>query len=437
MHKDKPRKVFVLDTNVLIHKSDAILSFKQSDVVIPLWVLEELDKLKSFSDERGRSARHAVRFLDSVCSHGDISKGVKIENGICVRVDVEVHRHSETNLLSNKPDNKIIFSALDLQEKGETVFFVSKDINARVKASALGIKAVDYRKQTVNIHDFYSGVREYDIKSSNKTQVENFLSSGISSWDEKLYQNQYIIINDEEKKILGRYDAEKEILSGISYNNENVAGISPLNARQRIAFDMLLDDSLRLVSLVGKAGTGKTLLAIAAGLRKVVHEKVYTRVLVSRPVIPMGKDIGFLPGDKEEKMSHWMQPIFDNLSQIIESVSDKQEQKNMESLVKNKQIEIEALTYIRGRSLPNQYIIIDEAQNLTPHEIKTVVSRAGENTKIILTGDPDQIDNPYLDASSNGLTYLVEAFKGQALFGHILLEKTERSPLSDLAAKLL
>ena len=244
--------------------------------------------------------------------------------------------------------------------------------------------------------------------------------------EEKLLQNQYVIINSEEVVALGRYDLEKQKIRKILYAGETVSGINPLNERQKIAFDMLLDDSIKIVSLVGKAGTGKTLLAIASGIRKVLVDKKYTRVLVSRPVIPMGKDIGFLPGDKEEKMSHWMQPIFDNLSQIIEAVPDKQEQKNMENLVKNKQIEIEALTYIRGRSLPNQYIIIDEAQNLTPHEIKTVVSRAGENTKIILTGDPDQIDNPYLDASSNGLTYLVEAFKGQMIFGHILLEKNRK-----------
>ena len=437
MTKDKNRKVFVIDTNVLIHKSDAILSFKQSDVVIPVWVLEELDKLKSFSDERGRSARHAVRFLDQVCSHGDISKGVKIENGIKVRVDVKEHKHPDHSLLKDKPDNKIIFSALNLQEKGEMVFFVSKDINARVKASAMGIKAVDYKKQTVNIKDFYPGSKEYTAENTNPSAAEIFKNYGRADWEEKLLQNQYVIINKDEKTSLGRYDAEASVINKITYNGESISGINPLNERQKIAFDMLLDDSLKIVSLVGKAGTGKTLLAIASGIRKVLVDKKYNRVLVSRPVIPMGKDIGYLPGDKEEKMSHWMQPIFDNLSQIIEAVPDKQEQKNMENLVKNKQIEIEALTYIRGRSLPNQYIIIDEAQNLTPHEIKTVVSRAGENTKLILTGDPDQIDNPYLDASSNGLTYLVEAFKGQKLFGHILLEKTERSALSDLAAKLL
>jgi PhoH-like ATPase len=286
--------------------------------------------------------------------------------------------------MNDKADNKIIYSALNLQEKGETVFFVSKDINARVKASALGIKAVDYKKQTVNINDFYPGSKEYKAEKFNKESVEKFFNGSTVEWDEKLLQNQYILMSDETRRGLGRYDSESGTVSKISYAGDPISGISPLNDRQKIAFDMLLDDSIKLVSLVGKAGTGKTLLAIAAGIQKVLAEKIYTRVLVSRPVIPMGKDIGYLPGDKEEKMSHWMQPIFDNLSQIIEAVPDKQEQKNMENIIKNKQIEIEALTYIRGRSLPNQYIIIDEAQNLTPHEIKTVVSRAGEVLFLIL-----------------------------------------------------
>jgi PhoH-like ATPase len=216
----------------------------------------------------------------------------------------------------------------------------------------------------------------------------------------------------------------------------SVSGIKPLNDNQRIAFDLLMNDDISLVTMVGKAGTGKTLLAIATGLKKVLEEGRYSRVLVSRPVIPMGKDIGFLPGDKNEKLSHWMQPLFDNLEYIL-AVYKRQNVKSMDQLFSNKFIEIEALTYIRGRSLPGQYIIIDEAQNLSPHEIKTIVSRAGENTKIVLTGDPYQIDNPYLDASSNGLTYLVEAFKSQPIFGHVTLQKSERSELAELAAELL
>jgi PhoH-like ATPase len=215
-----------------------------------------------------------------------------------------------------------------------------------------------------------------------------------------------------------------------------VAGVRPLNHQQRMALDLLLDPEVQLVSLVGKAGTGKTLLAIAAGLKLTMEDKAYSRVLVSRPVIPMGKDIGFLPGAKDEKLSHWMQPLFDNLEFIL-SVYKRQNIKNLDHLMNSKVIELEALSYIRGRSLPSQYIIIDEAQNLSPHEIKTIVSRAGEGSKVVLTGDPYQIDSPYLDSSSNGLSYLVEAFKSQNLAGHITLDRSERSTLAELAAELL
>ncbi|MDX9801863.1 MAG: PhoH family protein [Spirochaetia bacterium] len=460
----KERKVFVIDTNVFVHKSDAILSFRDSDVIIPLSVLEELDKLKSFSDERGRNARHAVRLLDSISKHGDLSKGIKIDNGVIIKVFVEEPEDFPSSLIREKPDNKIIMTALALHREREKVFFVSKDINARVKAGALGLKAVDYEKQTVNIKDFYSGFKQYPREMfpekfvtyeyvNKKGDSENSELGfecmpgadciSVVPWPEKLLNNQYVVFGTEdEEQLFGRFrEGESGSGSGkieiINPVDEPISAIKPLNERQKIAFDMLLNDNFSLVTLVGKAGTGKTLLALAAGLQKIIKEKKYTRVLVSRPVIPVGKDIGYLPGSKDEKMSHWMQPLFDNLSQISEAISDKQEQKNIEGMLKNKQIEIEALTYMRGRSLPNQYIIIDEAQNLSPHEIKTIVSRAGENTKIVLTGDPDQIDSPYLDASSNGLTYLVEAFKGQKLFAHIVLEKSERSRLSELAAKLL
>jgi len=458
----KDRKVFVVDTNVFIHKSDAILSFRDSDVIIPLSVLEELDKLKSFSDERGRNARHAVRLLDSISKHGDLNKGIKIDNGVVIKVFVDEPENFPSSLIREKPDNKIILTALALHREREKVFFVSKDINARVKAGALGLKAVDYEKQTINIKDFYPGIKAYPremfpensitYEYVNKTDETEKTELGfecmpgadciqVAPWPEKLINNQYVVFGTSDKdQLFGRY-REGENGAGsieiIKPADTPVSAIKPLNERQQMAFDMLLNDKFSLVTLVGKAGTGKTLLALAAGLHKIIKEKKYTRVLVSRPVIPMGKDIGYLPGGKDEKMSHWMQPLFDNLSQITEAISDKQEQKNIDGMLKNRQIEIEALTFMRGRSLPNQYIIIDEAQNLSPHEIKTIVSRAGENTKIVLTGDPDQIDSPYLDASSNGLTYLVEAFKGQKLFAHIVLEKSERSRLSELAAKLL
>ncbi len=430
-------KTFVIDTNVFIHKHDCILSFKDNEVIVPLWVLEELDKLKTFSDERGRNARHAIRLLAEIGYRGDLHEGAKMENGSILRVYLgdSAGPLPSFNLPLDKVDNKIILSALALQNEGKRVFFVSKDINARVKATALGLKAVDYEKQTVNINQLYSGYRSRSVADDCIRELRrNMLADPFDG----LFPNEFVRFTDGtgECKAIGRHLPGTGKIHFVDDDIKPVCGIYPLNENQRMAFDLLLDDSVQLVSLLGKAGTGKTLLAIAAGLKKVLDDESYSRVLVTRPVIPMGKDIGFLPGAKEEKLSHWMQPLFDNLEYIL-SVYKRPNVKSTDSLLNNNLIEIEALTYIRGRSLPNQYIIIDEAQNLTPHEIKTVVSRAGERTKVVLTGDPYQIDSPYLDSSSNGLTYLVEAFKGRDLYGHVTLEKSERSRLAELAAELL
>lgn len=431
----KKIKSFVIDTNVFIHKPDAILSFRDSEVIVPLWVLEELDRLKSYSDEKGRNARAAIRLLDDISKHGNLSTGVKMENGSLLRVVLAHPKDMPAYLDTGKTDNKIIFTAYALKREGREVFFVSKDINARIKATALGIKAVDYEKQKVNINSLYTGFKEQEVSAET---IEKLLTHGVLEWNDSMHPHEFVFMHEKgsEEYTLGKYNNTTGMLEWVPPNFISVSGIKPLNDNQRIAFELLLDDDISLVTMVGKAGTGKTLLAIATGLKKVLEEGRYTRVLVSRPVIPMGKDIGFLPGDKNEKLSHWMQPLFDNLEYIL-AVYKRQNVKSMDQLFSNKFIEIEALTYIRGRSLPGQYIIIDEAQNLSPHEIKTIVSRAGENTKIVLTGDPYQIDNPYLDANSNGLTYLVEAFKNQPIFGHVTLQKSERSKLAELAAELL
>ncbi len=426
-------KTFVLDTNVFIHKPDCILSFRENEVVVPLWVLEELDKLKTFSDEKGRNARQAIRFLDEVGKHGDLNKGAKVGEGITLRVSLTLPTDVPIELNREKVDNKILLTAVSLKNEGRRVFFVSKDINARVKATALGLRAVDYEKQKVNIMELYPGWREGDISEGDLDQL---LTGALLPWDQRLHENEFLILKNSkvDEALLARYnDGKLEALLG---EMEAVSGIVPLNEKQRMAFELLLDPEVRLVSLVGKAGTGKTLMAIAAGLAQVLEQGSFKRVLVSRPVIPMGKDIGYLPGAKNEKLSHWMQPLFDNLEFIL-SVYKKQNIKSVDSLLNNNLLELEALTYIRGRSLPDQFIIIDEAQNLSPHEIKTIVSRAGEGTKVVLTGDPYQIDSPYLDSSSNGLTYLVEAMKGNALFGHVTLDKSERSELAELATELL
>ena len=411
------------------------MSFKENEIVIPLWVLEELDNLKTYQDQRGKSAREAIRFLDSITKKGSLHEGVKLENGSVLRVSLRLPTTTPEGVELEKTDNRIILCAYGLQEEGRKVFFVSKDINARVKATALGLKAVDYEKDKIDIASLYPGVRDIDAPEELLRDLE---VSGCLPWKDKLRANEFVVLHDRGARIdhVLRYDPESELLWPSAPESPSASGISPLNERQRIALDLLLDDSIRLVTLVGKAGTGKTLLAIAAGLRMVYDEKKYTRMLVSRPVVPMGKDIGYLPGEKSAKLSNWMQPLFDNLEFIL-SVHKRPNIKSVDQLIKDKQIEIEALTYIRGRSLPNQYIIVDEAQNLTPHEIKTIVSRAGDGTKVVLTGDPYQIDNMYLDSNSNGLSYLVEAFKGQRCYGHVTLTHSERSELAELAASLL
>jgi len=435
MKNDNRIKTFVIDTNVFIHRPDAILSFKDNEVVVPLWVLEELDNLKTYSDERGRNARHAIRFLDGLAKQGDIHQGVKMENGSILKVLLDYDHDLHVDLITDKPDNKILLTALTLQKRGRRVFFVSKDINARVKATALGLKAVDYEKQKVNIKEIYRGYRSMDASAETYQELQDKESI---KWNEELHPNEFVVVNDtvHTEPALARYNPESSRLNAVYPMPNSVSGIRPLNMQQRMAFDLLLDDSVSLVTLMGKAGTGKTLLALAAGLKKVTDDGAYNRMLVSRPVIPLGKDIGYLPGAKEEKLSHWMQPLFDNLEYIL-SVHKRPNLKSIDSIINNSMVEIEAITYIRGRSLPNMYIIIDEAQNLSPHEIKTIVSRAGEKTKVVLTGDPYQIDSPYLDSNSNGLSYLVEAFKGQRIYGHVVLEHSERSMLAELAAELL
>ncbi|MDC7234335.1 MAG: PhoH family protein [Spirochaetales bacterium] len=435
-------KTFVIDTNVLIHRPDALISFRDSEVVIPIWVLEELDKLKSEAEGRGRSARAAIRFLNEVSRHGNLQQGVKLESGGTLKVVLDYDRSVEESLSSSKMDNKIILCAKYLQSsslerRNPDVFFVSKDINARIKAISIGIKAVDYEKHKVNIQHLYDGFRELH---GEKQAIAELKEKGETPIPEvTVFPNQYLILKetaDDKAFIIARCDTKDGMLRLVDSTMEPILGIRPLNPEQRIALDLLLNNDINLVTLIGKAGTGKTLLSLAAGLRNTMEEKNYTRVLLSRPVIPMGKDIGYLPGAKNQKMSHWMQPLFDNLEYIIE-VAHKQNLKSIDQVLNNKIIEVEALTYIRGRSLPKQYIIIDEAQNLSPHEVKTIVSRAGEGTKVVITGDPHQIDNPYLDAESNGLTCLVEAFRDVDIAGHVTLGHSERSPLAELASELL
>lgn len=433
------KKTFVLDTNVLLHTQNSLFSFTDNNVVIPIQVLEELDKFKKNRDEIGSNARSAARALDRLRRHGNISKdGISLKTGGNLRVIfLQKFPVLPNGFNLNLMDNQIIAVAYDLKKRGENVIFISKDINARIKANVLGIHAEDYEKQTVDIEKLYEG---FTIIHTTANRIKHFFGKGSLRLKRKLFPNQFVLLKSKENENssgLATYDAERRCLVPLKHPDTNPWGIRPLNIKQEFALDLLLDPAIKLVTLVGKAGTGKTLLAVAAGLHMVMDEKKYKKMLIARPIIPLGRDLGFLPGTKEEKLDPWMKPIFDNLEFILGKTEHGTTEDRMKYLLATNKIEIAALTYIRGRSLPQQYFIIDEAQNLTPHEIKTIISRAGADTKVVLTGDAYQIDNPYLDSHSNGLSYTVERFKGQKLFGHITLDRSERSILASLAAELL
>lgn len=436
-----PRKTFVIDTNVLLHDPHAISKFEENDVVIPLAVLEELDGMKRFSDELGKNSRYVIRYIDGLRfkGAGELHTGVKIEKGITVRIHVETKGGEKKNfpLSVDRADHRILLGAFQLQEAGEQVVLVSKDFVMRVKAEAIGLEVEDYESSKSSYDRLYKGFRKIEMP---KREIDTFFKDGFLPADIKdLLPNEYCQLNSpEQSSAIAKYNPATKRLEPLIKIPRDIWGILPLNLEQRCALDLLLRDDIKLVTLVGPAGTGKTLLALAAGLRKVFDEALYSRILISRPVIPLGKDIGYLPGTKEEKLFHWMQPIYDNLEFLCQSTSGQDNGAETQKFVmESKKIEMEAVTYIRGRSLPKMYMIIDEAQNLTPHEVKTIISRAGQGTKVVLTGDPTQIDNPYLDKDSNALTYVVGRFKEHPIYGHIFLEKTERSQLAALAADVL
>lgn len=437
-------KTFVLDTNVLLHDPYALFQFQENNILIPITVIEEIDRFKKDMNETGRNARQVSRILDELRQKGSLSAGITLESGGNLRVALlnnEMLRHIPSELSDQKSDNRILAVAVEAKDAVDQmpVILVTKDTNLRIKADAIGLDAEDYESDKVDISELYSGFSEIDVSSDT---VDRFYGQGWVDAPENLLPNQYVVMRDAgnpSHSALAKYmSGQKKLIPVIKIGKEGVWSITPRNREQTCALDALLDDSIKIVTLVGKAGTGKTLLAIAAGLHKTAEENIYNRLLVSRPVFPMGKDIGFLPGDIEEKLAPWMQPIFDNVELLLSGhEAEKRHSKGYRELMAMGIMEIEPLTYIRGRSIPNQYLIVDEAQNLTPHEIKTIVTRAGEGTKVVLTGDPYQIDNPYVDSSSNGLTYLVERFKGQEISAHITMMKGERSALAELAANLL
>ena len=435
------RKYFVLDTNVLLHNSESLTSFADNYVILPMTVIEELDKFKRHNDELGRSARHVIRQLDQLRAKGSLKDGVPMDNGGILKITVEKKDIPGALLDMSVPDNRILAVANSLLLEGEKVIFVSKDINARLKADALGIDVMDFEKQKCNIDDLYTGWRRISVPGETVDAFHEEKELTIAEYE--FQKNEFILLQDENNPKhsgIGRA-ITKNSLVHLDSQHEHAWNIQPRSKEQRMAMELLLDPAVSLVTLIGQAGTGKTLLALAAGLECVLNLGNYEKLLVSRPIVPMGKDIGYLPGTKDEKLNLWMQPIFDNLTFLMRHNRSKDDegtiQQKVSRLIKDQQVELEALTYIRGRSIPHQFVIVDEAQNLTPHEVKTIISRAGANTKMVFTGDPQQIDNPYLDSSSNGLSYAVERLKGHGIYGHVTLSKSERSPLSAIAADYL
>lgn len=438
------KKNFLLDTNVLLHDPNCLVSFQDNNVLIPIEVIEEIDRFKRESTELGRNARTVSRMLDGWRARGPLSDGVQLPGGGLFRIVFENKALTGTptgvNGLSRSADNLILARALNVRESepGLPLVVVTKDINLRLKADAVGLPAEDYETDRVQLSELYSGIIE---KQATPTLLAKFKSDQELPLPEGTgYRpNEYVVLVDEanpKRSLLTKVDLAGSRLVPILDSRDGVWGIKPRNREQHFALDALLDDRIKLVTLMGKAGTGKTLIALAAGLRKTVVDREFRRVLVARPTVSMGKEIGFLPGTLEEKLGPWMQPIHDAL-ELLSDLNMGQESRRSADLMRNGNIVVEALSYIRGRSIPHQFMIIDEAQNLTPLEVKTIVTRVGQGTKIVFTGDPWQIDNPYVDSSSNGFVYLIDRLRGQPLTAHVQMEKGERSELAELAANLL
>lgn len=408
-------------------------------------VIEELDTFKTEGDTRGKNARMVSRALDALRAKGRLNEGVKLPNGGALKIELNKPSALPQVFSIDRVDNSILNVAYTMAKKEGSykknqspVILVTKDINMRLKAEALGLAAQDYTTDKVNLDELYTGVEELEVPSE---QIDAFYR------DKKLvlpkdtyFPNQFLILKAQggKQSAIGRVSNNgQSVLKPLSAQEPVAWGIKPLNKEQRFAMELLLDDSLDIVTLVGTAGTGKTLITLATGLQRTMDENAYRRMVVCRSIVPVGKDLGFLPGTKEEKLDAWMGAIYDNLAFLADRKNPEEGEEKAHYLLDSGKIEIASVTHMRGRSLPGQYMIVDDAQNLTPHEMKTILTRAGEGTKIIVTGDPYQIDTPYLDVESNGLTYIVDRLKGQPSYGHITFTKTERSRLADMASKLL
>jgi len=438
------KKIFVLDTNVILHDFRSIFSFQENDIVVPIVVLEELDHFKKGNDNINFQAREFMREMDKLSENHYFTDGISLGDGLG-KLFIEPGKSfppaMQESFSENSADHKIIATAYDLRTRfpKRKVVVVTQDLNVRMKAKALGINAEDYKAGKVeNIADIFKGILTLDNVSDDLVHevynnhdcvpIKNFPNF------ESLITHRYFIMKGSHSSVLAHYDPFNQVV--IKIEKRKHYGIEPRNAEQTFAFDALMRPEVKLVALTGKAGTGKTLLALAAAMEQ---RQDFQQIYLARPIVPLGnKDIGYLPGDAKEKIEPYMQPLYDNLSVIKHKFSaTSQEVKRIEEMLKTERLLISPLAYIRGRSLSQVFFIVDEAQNLTPHEVKTVITRAGEGTKMIFTGDIHQIDSPYLDNRSNGLSYLIHKMKGQKIFSHINLLKGERSFLADLAGDLL
>jgi PhoH-like ATPase len=435
-------KNYIIDTNVLLHDPNSLLSFEENAVLIPIEVIEEIDRFKRESSELGQNARMVSRMLDGFRGDGSLSEGVKLPNGGKLKIIFQKNGHvnGAVHFNGNTADNRILSLAASVQKaqpKNPTIL-VSKDINLRIKADALGLLAEDYENDRVFITDLYTGMMEMSVSTDKITSFRSHGELELHS-GKKYFPNEFCTLTDEtnsKKAALTKVDLTGTKLVPIIDSRDGVWGIKPRNREQHFAFDALLDDRIKLVTLMGKAGTGKTLLAMAAGLKRTVNDREFRRLVVARPTISMGKELGFLPGSLEEKLAPWMQPIHDAL-EMLSDLNMGHDHRRSTDLMRSGTIVVEALSYIRGRSIANQFMIIDEAQNLTPLEAKTIITRVGSGTKIVFTGDPYQIDNPYVDSSSNGFNYVVSRFRAEPIAAHVELQKGERSELAERAANIL
>jgi PhoH-like ATPase len=437
------KKTYILDTNVLLHDPNSLLSFQDNSVLLPIEVIEEIDRFKRESSELGQNARAVSRKLDALREAGRLSEGIGLPNGGRLRIVFKkggARKNGHAVFTTDSVDNRILLLACDVskQEPAAQTVLVSKDINLRIKADALGLLAEDYETDRVFIKDLYTGMIE--LRESPERIAVFRAQGGLElNGGKQYFPNEYCILLEDsnpKRTALAKIDSTGTKLRPIIDSKEGVWGVKPRNREQHFAFDALLDQDVKLVTIMGKAGTGKTLLALAAGLKCTIMDREFRRLVIARPTVSMGKELGFLPGSLEEKLAPWMQPIHDAL-ELLGDLNMGHEHRRPGDLMRSGSIVVEALSYIRGRSIANQFMIIDEAQNLTPLEAKTIITRVGQGTKVVLTGDPYQIDNPYVDSSTNGFNYVVSRFRAQKIAAHIELQKGERSELAELAANIL